>query len=314
MNAKQRSKGDRPYHGIVVPMVTPVTGDGELDEAATRRVIDHLLDGGIDGVFVLGTTGEAASVPRAARLRLVELTVEQVGGRAVTYAGIGDNCLAHAVEAAEEYCRLGIDVLVAHLPYYYNLGADEQGDYYAALADRVPGSLMLYNIPSTTHMSIPIEVVETLSHHPKVIGLKDSENDVSRLEKVLQRLGGRPDFAVLVGVSTLSAKALALGADGAVPSIGNLVPDLCQRLYESGVRGDASAAARHQRVVNEATELYRAGRTLAHSLGALKAAMGALSLCGPDVLPPLRPLGLAEQEALQSRFRRWRAELDESAT
>jgi 4-hydroxy-tetrahydrodipicolinate synthase len=304
--------GDKPYRGVVVPMVTPVTGEGELDEAATRRVIDHLLDGGIDGVFVLGTTGEAASVPRAARLRLVELTVEQVAGRATTYAGISDNCLAHAVEAGTEYCRLGVDAVVAHLPSYYALNPDEQGDYYAALADRVPGPLVLYNIPSTTHMSIPIDVVEALSDHPKVIGLKDSQNDASRLDAVLQRLGGRADFAVLVGVTTLSAKALALGADGFVPSVGNLVPDLCQQLYECGVRGDASAAARMQQVVNQATGVYRAGRTLTQSLGALKAAMGALSLCGPDVLPPLRPLDSAEQETVRSEYRRWRAGQRES--
>jgi 4-hydroxy-tetrahydrodipicolinate synthase len=164
---------------------------------------------------------------------------------------------------------------------------------------------MLYNIPSTTHMSISIEVVEALSHHPKVIGLKDSENDVSRLEAVLELLGGRPDFAILVGVTTLSAKALALGADGSVPSVGNLAPDLCHRLYDSGVRGDASAAAQLQLVVNRATDVYRAGRTLTQSLGALKAAMGALSLCGPDVLPPLRPLDPAEQEGVRSEFRRW---------
>jgi dihydrodipicolinate synthase/N-acetylneuraminate lyase len=97
-----------------------------------------------------------------------------------------------------------------------------------------------------------------------------------------------------------------------VPSVGNLVPDLCQRLYECGLQGDASAAAHSQRVVNQATDVYRAGRTLTQSLGALKAAMGALSLCGPHVLPPLRPLSSADQEAVRSEFRRWRAGQRES--
>jgi dihydrodipicolinate synthase/N-acetylneuraminate lyase len=298
------------YHGVVVPMVTPVTPQGDLDEPAVRRVIDHLIEGGVSGIFVLGTTGEAASVPHTMRSRLVATTVEHVGDRAVTYAGIGDNCLAHSIQAAKEYFRLGINAVVAHLPSYYALGPEEQRNYYAALIEGIPGPLMLYNIPITTHMSISIEVVEKLSEHPRVIGLKDSESNVARLEAVIKRLGGRSDFAVLVGVTALSAAALSLGANGMVPSVGNLVPDLCHDLYENGIRGDVVGAEALQRQIDKAADIYRGERTLTQSLAALKAAMGALSLCGPDVLPPLCPLTAVEQKVIQQEFIAWRAEQD----
>ena len=295
----------KPYHGVVVPMVTPITSQGDLDEPAVRRVIDHLIEGGVSGIFVLGTTGEAASVPRTMRSRLVAIAVEHVGARAMTYAGIGDNCLAHSVDAAEQYFRLGIDAVVAHLPSYYALSPEEQSEYYAALVERIPGPLMLYNIPSTTHMSIPIKVVEKLSHHPRVVGLKDSENDVARLEAVMETLGGKSDFAIFVGVTALSARALSLGADGMVPSTGHLVPELCHRLYESGVQGDGTTAEEYQWQVDQVADIYRRNRPLGQSLAALKAAMGALGLCGPDVLPPLRPLDVAEQEAVRREFLEW---------
>lgn len=300
----------KPYHGVVVPMITPVTYQGDLDEPAVRWVIDHLIEGGVSGIFVLGTTGEAASVPRAMRSRLVAITVEHVGDRAITYAGIGDNSLAHSVQAAEEYLRLRVDAVVAHLPSYYALSPEEQCDYYAALTGRIPGPLMLYNMPKTTRMSISIEVVEKLSHHPRIIGLKDSENDVARLQAVMGALGGRSDFAVFVGVSALSARALSLGVDGMVPSPAHLVPDLCQRLYESGVQGDVAKAEEYQRQVNQVADIYVRNRTLGQSLAALKAAMGALDLCGPDVLPPLRPLDAAQQEAVRREFLEWQAKQD----
>ena len=308
MNTNRLLSVTKPYHGVVVPMVTPVTPQGDLDEPAVRRVIDHLIEGGSSGIFVLGTTGEAPSVPRTMRSRLVAITVEHVGGRAVTYAGIGNNCLADSVHAAEEYFQLGIDVVVAHLPSYYALSPEEQSDYYAALVERIPGPLMLYNIPSTTHMSIPIEVVEKLSRHPKVIGLKDSENNVVRLEAVMETLGGRSDFAIFVGVTALSARALSLGADGIVPSPAHLVPDLCQRLYESGSQGEVTSADEYQRQIDQVVDIYVRNRTLGQSLAALKAAMGALGLCNPDVLCPLRPLDAAQQEAVRREFVEWQAE------
>jgi dihydrodipicolinate synthase/N-acetylneuraminate lyase len=306
--AVRRPDVSKPYHGVVVPMVTPITPQGDLDEPAVCRVIDHLIEGGASGIFVLGTTGEAASVPHPMRSRLISITVEHVGNRVLTCAGIGRNCLEHSVHAAKECFRLGIDVAVAHLPSYYALSPEEQCDYYTALVERIPGPLMLYNIPSTTHMSIPIEVVEQLSQHPKVVGLKDSEQDTARLEAVMKRLGGRPDFAVFVGVTVLAAKALSLGADGMVPSSGNLVPQLCQGLYESGIRGYVANAEVFQQQIDEAAGIYQRNRTLGQSLAALKAAMGALGLCGPDVLPPLHPLDPAEQAAVRCEFLTWQAE------
>jgi len=307
MEARVESGASKLGSGIVVPMVTPFTPAGDLDEPAVRRVVEHLLAGGVAGIFVLGTTGEDASMPAPMRGRLVAVAVEQAAGRAATYAGISGNCLAESVAAAHEYRRLGVDVLVARLPTYFALNGDEQQTYFETLLEQVPGPLMLYNIAGTTHMAIPIPVVEVLSRHPKVIGLKDSDADLPRLEELVRRLGGRADFALLCGVTAWSTRALTLGADGCVPSTANLVPEVCQRLYDSFHRGDLPAAEAYQQNLDKLATFLRAGQSLAQSIGSLKAAMGALGLCGPAVLPPLVTPSPEQQQAVQAAFRRWQA-------
>jgi len=295
-----------PHHGVIAPIVTPVTSDGSLDEPAVRRVVDHMVAGGVHGVFVLGTTGENTSVPAAMRERLVAATAKHVAGRARTYAGVSANCLADSVAAAKAYAPLGVDAVVAHLPTYYALNGEEQFAYFNALADRIDLPLVLYDIPVTTHLVIPVEVVERLSYHPNVVGIKDSGGDIGHLTALLERLGdSRPDFAVLVGASVLAAQGLVLGADGFVPSQGNLVPALCRALYDCAIAGDRDGAEVYQRQLNALAQLFVEGRSLAQSLGALKAMMGALGLCGADVLPPLLPLSPQEQETLQWQFMVW---------
>jgi 4-hydroxy-tetrahydrodipicolinate synthase len=108
------------------------------------------------------------------------------------------------------------------------------------------------------------------------------------------------------GASVLAAQGLALGADGVVPSQGNLTPVLCRALFDRAVKGDRELAEAHQRRMDALTRLFVEGRSLAQSLGALKALMGVLGLCGPDVLPPLRPLPPEEREALRRRFLAWK--------
>lgn len=295
------------YRGVVVPMVTPVTADRKLDEPAVRRIIDHLIDGGSNGIFVLGTTGEAASISPRVGHRLVELAVEQVGNRATTYAGISQNCLNDSVAAAEAYFRLGVHAVVAHLPFYYPLDGKEQRDYYTVLADRLGGPLMIYNIPKTTHLSIPIEVIEQLSHHPNIVGVKDSELDLGRLKALMAAVGNRTDFSVLVGVSSLAHDAMRLGADGIVPSPAHLAPESCSGLYACGCAGDTENMPAYQALINEVSAICNRGRSLGQSLAALKAAMSELDLCGPDMLYPLQALPREEQEAVRRAYRDWRS-------
>lgn len=289
--------------GIVVPMVTPVTAGGDLDAPAVRRILDWLVEGGVDGIFVLGTTGEAASLAASARRAVVALSAEHLAGRRPLYAGIGGNAFAESRDAAREYRRLGADAVVAHLPAYFPLNRDEMVGYYRNLADDLDGPLLIYNMPPTTHMSIPIDALEELSQHPRILGVKDSENDLERLRRVIATFRDRPDFAVLIGPALHAVETLRCGVDGIVPSSGNLTPQLWHELYAQARAARWAEAERLQATLNEVARLYQNGRSLGQSMAALKAAMAARGLCGPTALLPLRTLDGDERERIARALR-----------
>jgi 4-hydroxy-tetrahydrodipicolinate synthase len=170
--------------------------------------------------------------------------------------------------------------------------------------EQVQGPLVLYNMPATTKVSIPLDAVEKLIGHPNVAGIKDSENNPGRLEELLQRCGGKKGFSVFVGVGALMEKGLRLGADGIVPSVGNLIPDVCQKFCAAARRADWVEAGTFSTRMNAIAALYQKGRTLNESLSVLKAAMSCRGLCSPHVLLPLHPLTEPQMEKLRTEMER----------
>jgi dihydrodipicolinate synthase/N-acetylneuraminate lyase len=285
------------YRGVVAPMITPLDEKGSIDEGAVRRITRHLVENEV-APFPLGTTGEAASIPQELRPKLVESVVTAAAGKTLVYAGISDNCLQNSVEAAKRYHELGVDVLVAHLPSYYPLDPGAILKYYEKLVDQLPGPLILYNISITTHISIPIEIIDKLSHHPKIVGIKDSDDDTTRLMTGLRLWANRPDFSHMTGCGMLSAKALTMGCDGIVHGVANLVPDLIQELYLAAIQGDQQRLEEMQLRADELSTLIQKDRNLGQSLAVLKAMMNAFGFCGPQMLPPLLALNQQQQELI----------------
>lgn len=274
--------------GVVVPTVTPFTPAGGIDEGAIGRIVDYLISCRVAGVFPLGTTGEAASIERDDKRRVVAATVRHVGGRAMVYAGISGNCFRESIDAAAAYQQLGVSAVVAHAPSYYPLADDELECYFMRLADRISLPLVLYNIPSTTHHSIPLDVVDRLRTHPKIIAIKDSACDRERLTELLRRCGGRGGFPVLVGASVNFAIGLRHGAAGLVPSGAQIIGDTYQAMFEAGICGRWDEVERLQHETDTVAAGYLKGRTLGQGLAVLKAIMEQRGLCGRTMLPPLR--------------------------
>ena len=226
----------KKYHGVVVPMVTPVTKEGEIDLPAVERIMTNFVKHNVSPL-IMGTTGEGNSVSVRQGVEMIRAAAKVGKGKCVIYTGLAGNCVEEQLEAARLFVEAGADVIAATLPCYYALTPEQMYNYYATLADALTVPLMLYNIDITTHMSIPLDIIERLSHHPNIVGLKDSENNIPRLEEALRLFADREDFAYFCGCAANSAKALAHGGDGIVPSVGNYVPGLYQQLYEAGRDG-----------------------------------------------------------------------------
>ncbi|TFG50229.1 MAG: dihydrodipicolinate synthase family protein [Candidatus Brocadiia bacterium] len=293
----------KKYNGVVVPMATPFTQNGSIDIPAAEKIIEFLVNNKCSP-FVLGTTGEAASVPDDQRAEFVEATVKQTAKRVKTYAGIASNCISNSIELAKKYFDLGIDAAVAHLPSYYPLTDSHMLKYYENLAEKVPGPLMVYNITITTHMSIPLDVIDKLSKHPNIVGLKDSEKNVERMHQSLALWKDRQDFVHLVGCAALSAEALLAGSDGIVPSTANFVPKMFYDLYKAGIKGDAENANRLQKETDELAKIYQKDRILSQSLAAMKAIMSEMGLCTDMVLPPLCRVSDAEKAQIREQLKK----------
>ena len=288
------------YRGVVVPMVTPVTENQQLDVAAVERIIEFFAVNGV-APLLMGTTGEGNSVSAADGLLLVETAVKAAKGRILIYAGLTGNCFSEQLRQAEAYTKAGADVIVATLPSYYALTEEQMYGYYKNLADSITGPLMLYNILATTHMTIPVDVVKRLAEHPNIVGLKDSERDLERMQQCIAFSKERDDFAYFCGWAAQSAYSLSLGGDGIVPSTGNYVPEMFANLYDAAVKGDMALANSLQDETNEIAKIYQAGRTLGQSLTALKVMMQAKGLCEPWMLMPLTRLSEKEEQEIRAK-------------
>lgn len=284
-------------------MVTPVTENGQLDTAAVERIIESFAQAKV-APLLMGTTGEGNSVSKGDGLLLVETAVKAAKGRILVYAGLTGNCVSEQIVQADAYTKAGADVIVATLPNYYALTPEQMENYYRQLADSIQGPLMLYNILATTHMSIPVDVIERLSHHRNIVGLKDSERDMDRMAACINISKNRDDFAYFCGWAAQSEHSLSLGGDGIVPSTGNFVPEMFQELYEQAVNGDPERAIQLQEETNEIAKIYQQGRTLGQSLTALKVMMQTRGLCNPWMLAPLTRLPEAEEESIREKVER----------
>jgi 4-hydroxy-tetrahydrodipicolinate synthase len=294
-------KNETKFQGAVVPVMTPFTQQGALDTAALERLVDSQIAGGVEGIFVLGTTGEGAFVPRELRRQLVEQTARRANGCTKIFAGLGD-IRASDLPAVNDFFKAGADAIVVHPPISEKIPATQLHGWYQSLLDRLEGPLLIYNMPVTTGVSIPLDAVEKLLGHPKLAGIKDSENNPVRHEELLARFGGKKNFAVFIGVGALMHKGLKAGADGIVPSVGNLIPDVCHQLCVAAQNSDWGEAENLYARMNSVAALYQKGRNLNESLAALKAAMHLRGLCAPHVMPPLKPLTQSQLDTLRGEM------------
>lgn len=286
------------YRGIVIPAVTPLTDKFELDKGAVERMFANFAQNQVSA-FILGTTGEYASLPFNVKTDYIKQAAKVKTAGQMLYAGISSNSYPETVDLAKFSMDNGADALVVNLPAYYKLSESQIMEYFEQLIRDCRGPLIIYNIPATTHMSIPLRLIDELSRHELVVATKDSERSDERLKQALELWAGREDFSYFLGWAARSATALISGADGLVPSSGNLHPGLYRDMYQALLNGDQDKVHEMQIQSDLLGNLYQQGRTLGESLWALKVLMQEEGLCQANVMPPLQPQSAGEEAALR---------------
>jgi 4-hydroxy-tetrahydrodipicolinate synthase len=297
-------------HGIFVPIVTPLTSDGSVDHASLERAMDFLLEGGVHGIWIMGTTGEFACLPEDERAAAVKTTVAHVAGRVPVVANVGDCSTQLAIRHARHAVSAGADALALTPPYYYPHTMDEVQTHFRALKQVIGETpLLVYNIPQTVKVKMEVGATLQLAAEGTVAGIKDSQNDLQWFRDLMlgAREAGLGDaFRGFLGTRTLIDAGTAIGAHGAIPAVANVAPSACVATYESAQAGDYAAARDAQELVLRYEALGRVakgGSATAASLSSMKHTLHRWGIiANPCVTAPLRGLTRDEVEDLGRRL------------
>jgi 2-dehydro-3-deoxy-D-pentonate aldolase len=277
--------------GIIVPLVTPFEEDGSLDHNSLAIIIEHVIAGGVNGIFILGTTGEFASMPLSMKQELIESTCKLVAKRTMVMVGIS-SCNFQETKLLVEYSEIyGADAVVASPPFYYPLSQNEILIYYKEIVQICSLPLYLYNMPSLTKVVIEPETITILASIDGVIGLKDSSSNMNYLEDIFSALSEHKEFQVFIGPEEKLDYALGLGVTGGVNGGANLFPSIYVALYDAFKNGNKSEVSLLQQKIYDISEnIYHLGEGPSSYLQGLKAAMSLKGLCKNVLLFPLETL------------------------
>ncbi|MFK5924319.1 MAG: dihydrodipicolinate synthase family protein [Verrucomicrobiota bacterium] len=290
----------RPYHGIIPPLVTPLSGSDELDEPGLKKLIDHLCDGEVHGLFILGTTGEAPSLSHPLRRKMIEHSCKFTEGRLPILVGITDTSFIESVELAHHAAKCGADAVVVAPPYYLPPGQPELLEYLNDLIAELPLPCMLYNMPPLTKVQIGSRVVEQLLDNQGIVGLKDSSGDMSyfhHIENIAHQAG---KWSVLMGSELLMMDSVLSGGDGGVTGGANLFPRFFSAAYQAAASGDLDSVQQMQKTMIHLQQLYSIGQHASAGIKGIKCALEIVGICSTRMAEPFRRFEMPEKQSVHN--------------
>lgn len=291
------------FYGVIPPMVTPLAEDGGLDVEGVSRLVEHILAGGVHGLFLLGTTGEATDLPYAVRRELVQRVCGQVGGRVPVLVGITDTVIDESLRLAEYAADCGANALVAAPPYYFAAGQPELVDYYRNLADRLPLPLFLYNMPAQVKVSIDVQTVVELAKHPNIIGLKDSSGNIGYFNACRYAMRDRQDFRIFIGPEEAMGEVVLMGAAGGVAGGANLFPRTFVDLYDAAMAKDVDKVrSLQERIMHVSSLIYGVGHHNSSFVKGVKCALSLMGICSGTLAAPREPFNASDRAIVRERL------------
>lgn len=284
--------GERSLAGVLAPVTTPFDrATGEVAPVHLRQNVVRLLEAGLDGVVVAGSTGEAALLDPEEQRRMVGWVREVLPDGRWLLAGTGGESTRQAVALTRAAAAEGADAVLVRPPAYFSSGLSPASlvDYYRAVADASPVPVLVYNIPKYTHLAIAPGLLQQLVLHSNIVGVKDSSGDAKNLAAYRD---AAPDWSVFVGSGSLLYQALELNCDGGILAVACFAAALAAQVYAAFRAGDRTGAGKLQE------RLGPLDKEVVGRLGpaGVKAAMDAVGLYGGPVRPPLAPVAASDRE------------------
>ncbi len=268
--------------GLIAAMVTPFDDNKEINESASKQLINKLIDSGVDGLFILGTNGEFHVMNDDEKVEFAKLVIREVNQRVPVYVGVGGNSTREVIHLAQRMEKIGAEALSVITPYFVPPTQAEVINHYKLISESVRIPVILYNIPKNTGFNLEVDTVVELSKSKNIIGIKDSSGKIENIESYIQATKDE-DFMVLSGSDSLILKALQVGASGAIAATANLITDIDVSIYQNWLKGDIASAEKAQQDI----EVLRAVLKLGTVPSVLKK---AVELAGVPVGSPRLPV------------------------
>jgi 4-hydroxy-tetrahydrodipicolinate synthase len=268
--------------GVVPPLITPMDENEKLDTKALRNLIDYVIEGGVHGVFVLGSTGEFYGLDVEEKAKAVEVTMEQVNGRVPVYVGASAITTKECVKLAKLAKQNNAAAITVLTPMFITPNEDELYKHFTTIAEAVDIPNILYNNPDRTGVNMSAGLVEKLADVPNIVGAKDTSGDMTLTSEYIRRTRDK-GFSIMAGRDTMILATLVYGGTGCVAGTANVVPKLVVEIYDKFIAGDLSGALEAQYRLS----LFRN----AYSLGSFPVVpKDALNMMGVNVGHPIRPI------------------------
>lgn len=274
---------NKPLCGIIPPLVTPLKDNETLDIESLERLIEHLIAGGVHGLFILGTTGEEQSLSYDVRKQMIKESCRINKGRLPLLACITDTSIVESIRLARVAANCGADGVVSAPPYYFATGQPELAQFYEELVPQLSLPVFLYNMPSHVKVSFAPDTVRRIAQNPQVIGFKDSSANAVYFQSVMYKMQERPDFAMLVGPEEITGECVLMGAHGGINGGANMFPKLYVAMYDAARSGDLVRVRQLQQFIMQiSTSIYTVGKHGSSYLKGLKCALSLLGIINND--------------------------------
>ena len=232
------------FTGMATAIVTPMHTDGSIDYEALGRFVEFQIGSGINGLVVMGTTGENATIEPEDQKKVIAYTVEKVAGRVPVIAGTGTNNTEHVLHNTRNACQVGADAILVVTPYYNKATQNGLVTHFTAVADESTLPVILYNVPSRTGCNLLPKTVAKLSEHPNIAAIKEATGSLAQMIEIMHLCGDKID--VYSGEDGLTVPMMAMGAKGTISVLSNVAPRQSVAMTDACLRGDYAAAAKMQ--------------------------------------------------------------------
>lgn len=273
--------------GIIPPVITPLKSQLQLDLHGVERLTEHIINGGVSGLFVLGTTGEGPSLPVSLKKEFVELICRQVNGRIPVLAGVADTSFSNTIEIARYAADCGAYASVLMTPFFFKVTQKDLIKYIRNLIAQIPTPVLLYNIPAYTKMAFEYESLKQLTDEEKIIGIKDSSGDMDYFSEILKLKKDRPDWSIMCGPDKVVLEAMKAGADGGVNAGANIIPEVYVTMYNESANGNFENA---EKLNNQVMRLYEAAHLAKPYIVCFKHMLKCMGICDSFISEPFHEI------------------------